>query len=337
MTPQSAPKNPRTTRSLWGASGLLGLLVGAVTALPASAQPVVGTVASGGWRVCAAEGQTCQVDGRAVVRYGVDGRWSRRAVNGSVVCGNDAFGDPAPQVRKVCEVRDFGAGAGASAGAGTAPAGAGSAAGWTFCAAEGETCQFRGFSEVRFGDGTRFTSRGAVDAVRCDTEDFGDPAYGVTKYCEVRSSAALASGNARAATYGGVPPAPAWRYCAAEDQVCRVSGRTTVRFGDGQRHVERQVNGGEVACSTQVFGDPAFGVVKHCEVQASGWANGSTTNWGRCADEGQRCAFSGQAQVRYGSEGRYTYRDAYGGVDCGNATFGTDPSPGRVKSCEIRR
>ena len=57
-----------------------------------------------GWRNCAREGEVCQVAGRTVVRYGVPGRWATRSVNGSVMCSNDAFGDPAPGTPKRCEL-----------------------------------------------------------------------------------------------------------------------------------------------------------------------------------------------------------------------------------------
>lgn len=58
-----------------------------------------------GWQVCAREGQFCEFNGAATVRYGVPGRYAtRRAFNG-IECSNEAFGDPAYGVRKRCEVR----------------------------------------------------------------------------------------------------------------------------------------------------------------------------------------------------------------------------------------
>ena len=58
-----------------------------------------------GWRTCADEGQICRVNGRAVVRYGAEGRWTSRSVVNGVACNNDAFGDPAPGDPKRCQVR----------------------------------------------------------------------------------------------------------------------------------------------------------------------------------------------------------------------------------------
>lgn len=278
-----------------------------------------------GWRTCAQEGQTCRVSGRTVVRYGVPGNWATRTVRGDVQCGNAAFGDPAPNSRKRCEIAD--SGFGGSGGSG----GSSGSNDWVFCAPEGEVCRFRGATEVRFGHGDRFTTRRAFNSVRCDVADFGDPVFGITKHCEVRRSAALEGGGSGGSWVGGSSD---WRYCAAEGQTCRVNGRAEVRFGDGQRYATRTVSG-EVNCNTQTFGDPSYGKVKHCEVHRSGWAGDS--EWTSCAREGQRCSFSGRGQVRYGAEGRYVYRDAWGQVECNNASFGGDPFPNRPKSCEFKK
>ncbi len=286
-----------------------------------------------GWRQCANEGQVCQLDGRGVVRYGVDGQWSTRSMSGAVVCSNDLFGDPAPQQPKRCEVRDNGFGGG----------GGGSSAGWVFCAPEGETCHVRGSAEVRFGADRQYTTRRAFGSVRCDVESFGDPIYGQTKHCEVRSSD-LGSGSNND-PWGGSNnwnDNNRWRYCAGEGQTCNLQGRGEIRFGDGRRFATRNVRGSTL-CSSSVFGDPAYGVVKHCEVRASsfgGWGDSGPTDggWTRCADEGDRCEVSGgRIQVRFGTRGRYVYRDVYGGLNCNIETFGRDPYPGERKQCESRR
>ncbi len=281
-----------------------------------------------GWRMCAQEGEVCRVAGRGVVRYGVPGRWATRSVRGDVTCSNDAFGDPAPDIPKRCEV------------AGSGDNGSGD---WVFCAPEGETCRFRGSSEVRFGHGDRYTTRRAYGSVRCDVTAFGDPIYGVTKHCQVRRDAALGSGEGGFGGSGGSwgGGEDNWRYCAGEGQTCRVNGRAQVRFGDGQRFATRTVNG-SVDCSTQVFGDPIYGRIKHCEVRTSGWngwggEDGSSPTWSGCASEGERCNFDGRTQVRYGAQGRYYYRDAWGGVSCSNDSFGGDPYPNKRKRCEILR
>ncbi len=286
-----------------------------------------------GWRDCANEGEVCRVSERGVVRYGVPGNWATRSVRGDVLCSNVAFGDPAPNEPKRCEI----AGSGGNSGGGSSS----NDGDWVFCAAEGETCRFRGSAEVRFGHGDRFTTRRASGSVRCDITDFGDPVYGITKHCEVRREAALGGGGGGGSggSWGGGNDK--WRYCAAEGQSCRVNGRVQVHFGDGQRFATRTVNG-EVNCSIGVFGDPAYGQVKHCEVQTAGWggaggSGGNNPGWSRCAREGERCEFSGRTQVRYGTSGRFYYRDAWGSVNCDSNQFGGDPYPNRVKTCEIRR
>lgn len=311
-------------RALWRPlhlMALLGLLL--ASAAPAQAQQ---------WRECAREGQICRLDGRGVVRYGVDGQWASRAMNGNVMCSNDVFGDPAPQQVKRCEVRSDGGGNN-------------NAKGWVFCAAEGEVCHLRGSAEVRFGADQKYTVRRAFNRIECDVESFGDPVYGRTKHCEVRAEAAVKPGN-NAGPWSGwnnnSNDNNRWRYCASEDQTCHVRGPAEVRYGDGQRFNTRKVNG-NVTCSNTVFGDPAFGVIKHCEVRASsfgGWGQGGVVDggWTRCADEGGTCQVgSSRVQVRFGTQGRYVYRDVYGGLGCNVNAFGSDPYPGQRKQCEMRR
>jgi len=284
-----------------------------------------------GWRTCADEGQICRVNGRAVVRYGAEGRWTSRSVVNGVECNNDAFGDPAPGDPKRCQVRVSG-----YDGSGSYRE---TALGWSFCAAEGEICRFRGQAEVRFGQGNSFVTRTAYDGVRCDVSDFGDPIRGVTKFCEIRRSGGQRYENSSQGSWdgwGSGASAGGWRYCAAEGETCRVRGRALVRFGDGRNFKTRNVNG-EVACDAGIFGDPARGVTKHCEVQANAYGQVDTSDWRRCAVEGEICNFRGSVQARFGTAGRYVYRDGVNGVYCSTDFFGADPYPGRAKSCEIRR
>lgn len=294
--------------------------VGLATAEPAQAY-------EDGWRTCADEGQTCRVSGRAVVRFGTDGRWVSRSVYNNVACNNDTFGDPAPEVPKRCQVRTSG-----NDGSGNYP---GTALGWSFCAAEGEFCRFKGAAEVRFGQGNKFVTRSAYGGVRCDVADFGDPAYGVTKFCEIHRSGHHNDGNE--GSWGGSGSSGSdWRYCAAENGRCSVRTSAQVRFGDGRNWKTRTVKG-DVSCDIRTFGDPAYGVVKHCEVQSSKDGNDNASSWRRCASEDQTCEFGGFAQVRYGTAGRYIYRDGTNGVRCNSNYFGGDPYPGKVKACEVKR
>jgi len=64
------------------------------------------------------------------------------------------------------------------------------------------------------------------------------------------------------------------------------------------------------------------------------YAQGSVPNgYTFCANENERCNFSGRMDVAYGAQGRYEYwLGATGGIDCNNATFG-DPIYGVQKAC----
>jgi hypothetical protein len=291
-----------------------------------------------GWRNCAFEGQTCNVNGRATVRFGTDGRWASRSVSNYVQCDNDAFGDPAPGQSKRCQVRVSGNYGSGNYGGGSY--GSGSAQGWSFCAAEGEICRFQGRADVRFGQGNSFVTRTAYGSVRCDVADFGDPTPGATKFCEVRRSGGQSYENSTQASWAGWGSGASnsgWRFCAAEGGTCRVKGNGVVRFGDGRNFKTQNVNG-EIPCNAGVFGDPARGVTKHCEVQAIKYNDGgSSSGWSQCAREGERCNFGGYAQLRYGAAGRYVYRDGTNGVTCASNSFGNDPYPGKAKVCEIKR
>lgn len=70
------------------------------------------------------------------------------------------------------------------------------------------------------------------------------------------------------------PPPPVtetWTRCAVEYQLCAFTGTRRVRYGAGTTWVVRElaaVNGG-VMCGNGVFGDPAFGVEKVCEITGS--------------------------------------------------------------------
>jgi uncharacterized repeat protein (TIGR01451 family) len=62
----------------------------------------------------------------------------------------------------------------------------------------------------------------------------------------------------------------------------------------------------------------------------------TTADWTFCANEWERCAFAGTAEVRYGVDGAYTTGTFTDGVECNNDVFG-DPAFGVVKHCDFRR
>lgn len=205
---------------------------------------------------------------------------------------------------------------------------------WMVCAEEGQVCRFDGEAMVRFGTPGRYAFAPGQNRILCDTEQFGDPAPGQPKRCEVstnwrddeRYRDRRDQRDGHDSRRGGVQ-GDNWRACANEGHDCRIDGQANVRFGANGRYEVRQVSAGILRCDTNTFGDPAPGVVKRCEVQATG------PQWLVCAREGEYCRLPGPARVRYGANGRHVERQETYGLACNNATFG-DPAPETAKLCE---
>ena len=53
--------------------------------------------------------------------------------------------------------------------------------------------------------------------------------------------------------------------------------------------------------------------------------------WQRCANQDETCRFKGEALVRYGAEGRYTYQVARHRILCDVRDFGSGPAVGVLK------
>lgn len=133
-------------------------------------------------------------------------------------------------------------------------------AGWTRCANEGEYCRVDGSARVRFGGDNRYEYRNVTGGIQCSTREFGDPAYGVNKSCDVQP---------RGGGYGNVNFGSGWDHCSNEGGFCSFSGSAEVRFGVNGRFVTRRgVNG--LPCDMDTFGnDPAYGQKKQCFVRRS--------------------------------------------------------------------
>ena len=58
------------------------------------------------------------------------------------------------------------------------------------------------------------------------------------------------------------------------------------------------------------------------------------TTWTLCAQESGTCSFSGEKQVRYGTNGAYVYKTATNSIQCDNSTFIYDPAIGTPKTCD---
>jgi hypothetical protein len=70
-----------------------------------------------------------------------------------------------------------------------------------------------------------------------------------------------------------------WTLCAMEWGFCSFSGTRTVRYGAGSTWIQREIaatNGG-VQCRNSVFGDPAPGITKRCELLSTGTTTPSGT------------------------------------------------------------
>ncbi|MDD3662712.1 MAG: InlB B-repeat-containing protein [Candidatus Pacebacteria bacterium] len=53
----------------------------------------------------------------------------------------------------------------------------------------------------------------------------------------------------------------------------------------------------------------------------------------KCSDENQTCSFSGEANVAFGCNSSFNYKDSTDSIACNNTTFGGDPAPGVFKAC----
>ena len=56
-----------------------------------------------------------------------------------------------------------------------------------------------------------------------------------------------------------------WVFCASENGFCAFSGTKDVRYGADSTYTQGVYTDG-VACDNATFGDPLFGVEKHCDV-----------------------------------------------------------------------
>jgi hypothetical protein len=80
----------------------------------------------------------------------------------------------------------------------------------------------------------------------------------------------------------------------------------------------------------------ARAVVSRWRELYDGSGGGGPSGYTFCAWEDERCGFSGTADVAYGANCQFAYRQGIsGGIDCNNGVFG-DPTPGVRKACYIR-
>ena len=146
---------------------------------------------------CAREGGFCNVPYPTTVIYGYRGATTTREVGpGGIPCNNQMFGDPAPGAGKWCSFvargdvgeRDPGYRDSERGGPyGRGPSDYDRRAGreWQTCAEEHQFCEFGGTRRVRYGAFGRFVEGTFHDGVDCSNRQFGDPAPGAGKICQV--------------------------------------------------------------------------------------------------------------------------------------------------------
>ena len=139
----------------------------------------------------------------------------------------------------------------------------------------------------------------------------------------------------------------AWTRIASEGAAFAVSGTQTVRYGNPWYGWTQKAVTGTGACTNAFFGsDPAPGKGKVCEVQGAVTTTSpapapttSTTpvgTWTTVATEGQGFALSSAQTVRYGDPYvAWVTATLSGAAVCNNATFGSDPAPGKGKRCDV--
>ena len=185
------------------------------------------------WTFCANENQTCTFSGTKLVRYGANGTYVQQTATNSINCNNATFGDPVFGVVKHCDYAD---------GPATPPT-------WTFCANENQTCTFSGTKLVRYGANGSYAQQTATNSIGCSNATFGDPVFGTVKHCDYTDAPATSS---------------TWGFCANENLTCTFSGTKLVRYGANGTYVQQTATN-SISCNNATFGDPVFGVVKHCD------------------------------------------------------------------------
>ncbi len=268
-----------------------------------------------GYTKCADEGGTCSFSGSANVAYGCNSSFYYKDATASIGCNSAAFGgDPLEGVLKACFYKSI-----------VQP-----------------TPKYKcsGSSCVQDVNGTYTTSNCNNACVPTCT-----PSCGSWSSCSASCTQEHTCTRADCSTYvesqsctGGacIPPpvCTSWNYCASENQFCSFAGTSQARYGVfGVYAYGTYTNG--VWCNNATFGDPFPFFVKHCDYCAPPLTacNSGPSGYTKCADEGGTCSFSGSANVAYGCNSSFYYKDATTSIGCNSAAFGGDPLEGVLKAC----
>jgi thermitase len=136
------------------------------------------------WTRCASEGNACNFSGTRQVRYGANNSYAFVTASNTVACSNAVFGDPMYGVVKTC---DYGDAIVTTTAPAPAPAPAPVVETWANCGVEGANCTFTGTRTVRYGANGIYATKVVNGSTACANWVFGDPVYGVTKYCSYSS------------------------------------------------------------------------------------------------------------------------------------------------------
>ena len=238
------------------------------------------------------EGQEC------IVTYGGKSGYSTRKAIGAINCNNIIFGDPEYGTFKHCIYSNckFANLLG------------------TFCSKQGENCIIPEgkICSVKFGVDGNWISKSNINGfVGCNNEVFSD--YEINDADSQCFYSDCFEGS------------------AIENQklTLPVDKQCTISYGVNDSWFTKKYVQGSIDCKNNVFGDPAFGIVKSCKiVNCTELDIECAKEWGVCSlPEGLKCS------VRYGEDARWTVKsDLNGSVSCTNQIFG-DPAYGTIKRC----
>ena len=198
----------------------------------------------------------------------------------------------------------------------------------TQLAVEGASFTVTGTQTVQFGAGSSWITMSVTGTGQCTNTFFGhDPIFGTAKTCQLVTTGTTAPVGSAPVTL------------AAEGGSFTVTGTQTVQFGAGSAWVQMAVTGSG-QCTNTFFGkDPAYGIVKSCQLVSTASAAPTVptvTAWVRIATDGDTLAVANGSTVRYGDGVHWITQVVNSGSTCSVATFGSDPAPWVQKACETQ-
>ena len=108
--------------------------------------------------------------------------------------------------------------------------------------------------------------------------------------------------------------------CAEEGEYCTCNNGT-IYFGIETAWVHTKTENGAMCEVNSFDSDPAFGETKTCQCQAY-----------TCAQEENYCTCDGT--IYFGRDPTWVSMETGHGLMCQPSTFGFDPAPGQIKTCE---